>query len=67
MINKIINTILFISLPIYVTMTSYYTLLVYDFSWSGWVLTFLLTILPTVVGIYFGLALKTVMNKKLNK
>ena len=67
MINKIINIVLFVCLPIYVAMTSYYTLLVYDFSWSGFILTFSLTILPTIVGIYFGVALKTVMNKKLNK
>lgn len=48
-------------------MTSYYTMLFFDESWGGFLMTFLLTILPTVAGIYFGVALKNVINKKLNK
>lgn len=67
MINKILNAILFICLPIYVVMTSYYTMLFWDVSWGGFLMTFLLTILPTLAGIFFGVALKTVIDKKLNK
>jgi len=67
MINKIISIIFFVCLPIYVAITYYYTMLIYDFSWWGFTVTFTLTILPTLGGIYFGVALKNVMNKKLNK
>ena len=67
MINKILNAILFICLPIYVVMTSYYTMLFFDELLDGFLMTFLLTILPTLAGIFFGVALKTLIDKKLNK
>lgn len=58
MAHKIMNIILFICLPVYVVMTSYYTMLIYNFSKWGIFVTFTLTILPTIGGIYFGYTLK---------
>jgi len=61
--NKILNIIFFICLPLYVGIISYYTLLANNFSkWSIFI-TFTLTILPTIGGIYFGYALKNRKNE----
>lgn len=62
-LDKIAKTILFICLPIYVIMTVYYTMLVYNFSGWGIFVTFTLTILPTVGGIYFGYEIKKRKNE----
>jgi membrane-bound acyltransferase YfiQ involved in biofilm formation len=61
--NKILNIIFFICLLAYVIMTSYYTLLANNFSKWGIFITFTLTILPTIGGIYFGYALRKRKNE----
>jgi hypothetical protein len=61
--NKILNIIPFICLPMYLVMTSYYILLANNFSKWGIFITFALTILPTLGGIYFGYALKNRKNE----
>jgi len=47
----------------YVGIISYYTLLANNFSKWGIFITFTLTILPTIGGIYFGYALKNRKNE----
>lgn len=60
--DKIFRIILFVTLPLYVGFSAYYTMLLYDFSWWGFAVTFLLTLLPTIVGVIFGYYIK---NKKI--
>lgn len=64
-LGKIINAIILICFPVYVIMVSYYILLFNDFSKSGFILTILLTIIPALAGVYFGVILK--IKKKKNK
>lgn len=56
--SKILHIIFLITLPLYVIMMVYYTLLLYGFSGWGMFVSFTLTVLPTVAGIYFGLSLE---------
>jgi len=62
-LERIINLIILICFPLYVIMVSYYTLLFNDFSKSGFILATLLTIIPALSGVYFGVILKNKKNK----
>lgn len=61
--NKIIIYLIGIILLLYIVMIVYYTILVYDFSRWGIFVSITLTILPTLVGIWFGMGLQNELKK----